>query len=103
MKGTMGLIDAVQKSGLPAEAKYDIAHELGIKRAQFNNRWRRRSATVSATVAPLEDAGGGGRGGFGFGDAETMRMAIPGRLRRARECGEPGAVGGELRAAERAD
>ena len=34
---------------------------------------------MSATVAPLEEMAGGGRGGFGFGDAETMRMAIPGQ------------------------
>jgi LmbE family N-acetylglucosaminyl deacetylase len=79
MKATMTLIDAVQKSGLSADAKYDIAHELGIKRAQFNNALAEAlGLTVSVTVAPLEEPAGGGRG-FGFGDAETMRMAIPGQ------------------------
>jgi len=81
LKATIALIDAVQKSGLNAESKYDVAHELEVKRAQFNNALAQAlGLTVNATVAPLEEPAGGGRGAFaGFGDPETMRMAIPGQ------------------------
>src|SRR5439155_677668 len=37
LKRTIQLLDAVEKSGLAADAKYDVRHELEIKRAQFNN------------------------------------------------------------------
>ena len=45
------------------ESKYDIRHELEIKRAQFNNALAQAlGLTVSATVAPLAEPDGGGRG-----------------------------------------
>ena len=76
----MALIDAVQQSGLSDESKYDIRHELEIKRAQFNNALAQAlGITVSATVAPLTEPEGGGRGNpFLMGDPESSRIAIPG-------------------------
>ena len=72
MKATVALLDAVQKSRLSEDAKYDLLHELEIKRAQFNNALAQAlGLSVSATVAPVDPPG--------FGDAETMRMAIPGQ------------------------
>jgi LmbE family N-acetylglucosaminyl deacetylase len=80
LKATVVLIDAVRNSPLSADAKYDVNHELEIKRAQFNNALAEAlGLSVVATVAPLEEPAGGGRGGFGFGDPETMRIAIPGQ------------------------
>src|SRR5689334_12766353 len=37
LKETNALIEAVGKSTLSAESKYDLLHELNIKRVQFNN------------------------------------------------------------------
>jgi len=58
MKGTMALIDAVPEERPPGGGKYDIAHELGIKRAQFNNALAEASAHVERDGCALEDAGG---------------------------------------------
>jgi LmbE family N-acetylglucosaminyl deacetylase len=67
------LLAQVAGSGLSAAAKYDIRHELEVKRAQFNN------ALVEALglqfTARLAGAGRGGRGG----PAETVTVAIPGQ------------------------
>jgi len=80
LKATMALIDAVQQSGLSDESKYDIRHELEIKRAQFNNALAQAlGITVSGTVTPLAEPEGGGRGNpFMMGDPESSRIAIPG-------------------------
>jgi LmbE family N-acetylglucosaminyl deacetylase len=81
MKATIALIDAVRQSSLSADARYDILHELEIKRAQFNNALAEAlGLTVSASVAPLEEpqGGRGGFGGFG-GETESSRVAIPGQ------------------------
>ena len=37
LKETMALLEQVEKSGLNAESKYNVRHELEIKRVQFNN------------------------------------------------------------------
>jgi LmbE family N-acetylglucosaminyl deacetylase len=80
LKAAVALLDAVQKSSLSGDAKYDLHHELEVKRAQFNDALAQAlGLSVNATVAPLEEPQGG-RGAFaGFGDPETMRMAIPGQ------------------------
>ena len=78
LKATMLLVDAVEKSGLSAESKYDIRHELAIKQAQFNDALAEAlGLSVSATVAPLEEPDP--RMAAFMGDSETMRVAIPGQ------------------------
>jgi hypothetical protein len=79
LKATLRLQAAVEKSSLPADAKYDVRHELEIKRVQFNNALiEALGLSVSASVAPLEDSDARA-GGFPMGDPETMRMAVPGQ------------------------
>jgi LmbE family N-acetylglucosaminyl deacetylase len=78
LKATIALIDAVAASGL-SDSKYDIRHELEIKRVQFNNALAEAlGLSVSATVAPLEEPDPR-FAAFQMGDAETMRIAIPGQ------------------------
>ncbi|MBV8831079.1 MAG: PIG-L family deacetylase [Acidobacteriaceae bacterium] len=78
MKATLTLIDQVNKSDLSAEAKYDILHELEIKRVQFNNALAESLGLfVNATVAPDKEMNPI-MAQF-LGDAETFRMAIPGQ------------------------
>ena len=48
MKATAALISSVQGSGLTEDSKYDLLHELNIKRAPSSTaRWPRRWALVS--------------------------------------------------------
>jgi len=78
LKATIRLLEAVEKSNLPADARYDIGHELEIKRAQFNNALGEAlGLAVNASIGPAPQAGGG-RGGFGFAEPETSRTATPG-------------------------
>lgn len=78
LQATTRLIDAVAKSNLSPEDKYEIGHELEIKRAQFNNALGEAlGLSINASVGPVPQEGGG-RGGFGFADPETSRTAIPG-------------------------
>lgn len=78
LKATMALLDAVEKSSLSAEARYDIRHELEIKRAQFNNALAEAlGLSISASVGPAESGRGGRMGPF-MGDPESSRTAIPG-------------------------
>lgn len=79
LKATMKLLDAVEKSNLSADAKFDIRHELEIKRAQFNNALGEAlGLSISAAVGPAAEQGG--RMGPGMGDPETSRTAIPGEI-----------------------
>ena len=76
MKETIALIGAVSKSGLSADAKYDLLHELNIKRAQFNNALAEAlGLSVTATVAPDQEPNA--RMAQFMGDPETFRIAIP--------------------------
>ena len=76
MKETIALIAEVEKSGLAADSKYDLLHELNIKRVQFNSALAESlGLTLAANVAADRPAG---RGGFG-GDPDTFTMAIPGQ------------------------
>jgi len=77
LKTNIRLLDELEKSSLAGDAKYDIRHELEIKRAQFNNALSEAlGLSVSAAVGVAEPRGG--RGGFFMGDPETSRTAIPG-------------------------
>ena len=76
LKETIRLLDAVEKSNLSADSKYDIRHELEIKRAQFNNALSEAlGLSVSAAVGTAE---AGGEMGPGMGGLDTSRTAIPG-------------------------
>ena len=78
MKDTIALISAVEKSGLSADSKYDLLHELNIKRAQFNSALAESlGLSVAATVAPDQEPNA--RMAQFLGDPETFRVAIPGQ------------------------
>ncbi|HEY3938936.1 MAG TPA: PIG-L family deacetylase [Bryobacteraceae bacterium] len=78
LEETLSLIDQVTKSNLPAIAKYNIHHELEIKRAQFNNALAEAlGLSVSATVAPAIEPSP--LMALFMGDSETFSMAIPGQ------------------------
>jgi LmbE family N-acetylglucosaminyl deacetylase len=78
MKETIALISAVHKSSLSEDAKYNVLHELDIKRVQFNNALAEAlGLSVNATVAAPKEMNPI-MAQF-LGDAETFRMAIPGQ------------------------
>ena len=78
LKETMALLDQLAQSGLDADSKYNVRHELEIKRAQFNNALALAlGLSVSATVAPEREPNA--RMLMFFGDPETFRVAIPGQ------------------------
>ena len=78
LKETIALLDQLAQSGLHADAKYNIHHELEIKRAQFNNALALSlGLSLSATVAPEREPNA--RMQMFFGDPETFRVAIPGQ------------------------
>jgi hypothetical protein len=78
MKETLALIATVSHSGLSADSKYDLLHELNIKRAQFNNALAEAlSLSITATVAPDQEPNA--RMAEFLGDPETFRAAIPGQ------------------------
>ena len=78
LKRTVALIQAVQNSGLSADAKYDIVHELNVKRAQFNDALAEAlGISVLATVAPEQEPDR--LFAMFMGAPDTFRMAIPGQ------------------------
>jgi LmbE family N-acetylglucosaminyl deacetylase len=78
MKETITLISAVEKSNLSADSKYDLLHELNIKRVQFNNALAESlGLSVAASVAPDQEPNP--RMAQFLGDPETFRVAIPGQ------------------------
>ena len=78
LKGTIALLDRLSRSNLSEDAKYDIAHELNIKRAQFNNALAEAlGIAVRATVAPATDPDP--RLAMFMGEPDTFRIAIPGQ------------------------
>ena len=75
LTATASLLDAVAKSTLSEEAKYNIRHELQIKRVQFNDALAEAlGLSVSANVAPDVESDSPFRM-----DPDTFRVAIPGQ------------------------
>src|SRR5579883_437035 len=75
MSATMKLLDAVAKSNLSADAKYDIQHELEIKRVQFNDALAEAlGLSIGANVAAETESNSPFRM-----DPDTFRIAIPGQ------------------------
>jgi LmbE family N-acetylglucosaminyl deacetylase len=78
LKQTITLIAAVEKSNLSEDAKYNLLHELNIKRAQFNNALAESlGLSLAASVAPDQEPNP--RMAQFLGDPETFRVAIPGQ------------------------
>lgn len=77
LRATRALIAKVEQSNLSANAKFDVRHELEIKRVQFNNALAESlGLTIAATVTPDQEPNP--RMAMFLGDPETFRMAIPG-------------------------
>ena len=78
LKETEALLAAVEKSSLGADDKYNVRHELEVKRAQFNNALvAALGLTVYGTVAPPTEPDP--MFAMFMGDPDTMRAAIPGQ------------------------
>jgi LmbE family N-acetylglucosaminyl deacetylase len=78
MKEAIRLIAAVEKSSLAEESKFNLLHELNIKRAQFNSALAESlGLSLVATVAPAQEPNP--RFAMFMGDPETFRLAIPGQ------------------------
>lgn len=78
LKATLALLQQIAKSNLSEDAKYDVRHELEIKRAQFNDALAEAlGLAVSATVAPATEQSP--LMAMFLGDPETFRAAIPGQ------------------------
>jgi LmbE family N-acetylglucosaminyl deacetylase len=78
LQATDALIAEVEKSGLTAQEKYDLLHELRVKRVQFNDALvEALGLKLRAQVAPAQEA----TGPFArFGDGnDTFVTAIPGQ------------------------
>ena len=76
LKETVALLEQVDKSALPDDAKYNIHHELEIKRSQFNNALAEAlGLSIAATVAPDKEPSP--LMALFMGDPETFRVAIP--------------------------
>jgi LmbE family N-acetylglucosaminyl deacetylase len=78
LKGTIALLDRLSRSDLSEDAKYDIAHELNIKRVQFNDALAEAlGIAVRATVSPATEPDP--RVAMFTGEPDTFRIAIPGQ------------------------
>ena len=78
LKTTAALLDQLAKSSLSEDAKYDISHELRIKRAQFNNALAEAlGVSMRATVAPEKEPNP--MFAMFMGEPDTFRVAIPGQ------------------------
>jgi LmbE family N-acetylglucosaminyl deacetylase len=78
LKATNDLIDRVGNSTLSPESKYDVAHELAIKKAQFEEALAESlGITIVATVTPENEP----TGMFArfFGTPASFQVAIPGQ------------------------
>src|SRR5207249_5973473 len=78
LKATNELIEKVSTSDLSADSKYDVTHELQIKRVQFENALAESlGISVLATVAPEKEP----TGPFArfFRNQPTFQVAIPGQ------------------------
>lgn len=78
VKATEALLAEAERSSLPARAKFDVLHELKIKRAQFNNALAQSlGLSVEGIVAPNTEPNP--MMVMFMGNPETFRTAIPGQ------------------------
>jgi LmbE family N-acetylglucosaminyl deacetylase len=79
LKATDALIAEVKKSGLSAEAKYNVLHELTAKQGQFQSAIvAALGISIEAEVAPAEHGGGAIPAEF-RGSQQSFQMAVPGQ------------------------
>lgn len=75
LTATTRLLTALGKSRLSEDARYNIRHELEIKRVQFNDALAEAlGLSIAANVAPDVESSSPFRG-----DPDTFRIAIPGQ------------------------
>lgn len=78
LKETVALLGELDKSSLSAESKYNVRHELEIKRVQFNDALAEAlELSLAATIAPATEPNA--LMAMFMGDPDTFRMAIPGQ------------------------
>jgi len=78
LKATEALLEQVGASNLADDAKYDLAHELEVKKTQFNDALAEALAiSLRATVAPEKEPNP--LFAMFMGDPDTFRVAIPGQ------------------------
>lgn len=78
LKATEAAIAASQSSSLDADAKYNVLHELTIKKAQFNNALV-ESLGVSVAANVTGDAPDNPMMAMFRGQPDTFRVALPGQ------------------------
>jgi LmbE family N-acetylglucosaminyl deacetylase len=78
LKTTNQLIDKVASSSLSADCKFDVTHELKVKRAQFENALA-ESLGLSALVNVAPEQEPSGPFARFFGNPPTFQVAIPGQ------------------------
>jgi LmbE family N-acetylglucosaminyl deacetylase len=78
LKQTQLLMQKVAASDLPAEAKYNVLHELAVKEAQFNSAIvEALGVTLTAVVAPSNPDHG--RSPFAVDAQDSFTTAVPGQ------------------------
>jgi LmbE family N-acetylglucosaminyl deacetylase len=78
VKATTALLQALSASGLSEDGKYNVRHELEIKRVQFNDALAEAlGLSIAANIAPATES----TSPFAMmmGDPESFRTAIPGQ------------------------
>jgi LmbE family N-acetylglucosaminyl deacetylase len=74
---TEALMKQIQQKPLPEDARYNMLHELGVKKVQFNTALCQSLGLSLEAVVSNGD--GAGRGRFGRGSSNTFQSAIPGQ------------------------
>ncbi|HET9100089.1 MAG TPA: NEW3 domain-containing protein, partial [Acidobacteriaceae bacterium] len=71
------LMKQIQQKPLPEDARYNMLHELGVKKVQFNTALTQ--ALGLSMEAVVSNGDGGRRGHYGRGSSNTFQSAIPGQ------------------------
>ena len=74
---TEALMKQIQQKPLPEDARYNMLHELGVKKVQFNTALAQ--ALGLSIEAVVSNGDGSGRGHYGRGSLNTFQSAIPGQ------------------------
>ena len=74
---TEALMQQIQQKPLPEDARYNMLHELGVKKVQFNTAITQ--ALGLSIEAVVSNGDGSRRGHYGRGSSNTFQSAIPGQ------------------------
>lgn len=77
LQQTGALVEEIQQKPLPEDARYNILHELNVKKVQFNTALAQ--ALGLSIEAVVSNGAEEGRRGFGRGPSNTFQSAIPGQ------------------------